>query len=281
MVLEWPMVKMNVKKMLCLLESLNSAGFLINEKKSIFSPVQELGIIWNSSEFLVKIPERRIDDMLEALQIGLSDFSSMTARKLAQIVGRIISMSPVIGNISRLMTRYSYMCIESRITWDSILNMTFPDLVYDEFLFWLENIIKINFKKLDFYSKSTAIVFSDASNVACGAYTIDIDHNIFHQRWNDSETKSLTWKEMKAFEQALLSFRNVFEGKTLKWFTDNQNCVKIVKSGSMKFELQTIANLYFLFVHSEVQCISIDVQWIPRSENMLADYISKMIDHED
>jgi hypothetical protein len=45
MVLEWPMVKMNVKKMLCLLESLNSAGFLINEKKSIFSPVQELGII--------------------------------------------------------------------------------------------------------------------------------------------------------------------------------------------------------------------------------------------
>lgn len=129
----------------CQKESLNSAGFLINEQKSIFSPVKELewlGIIWNSSEFLVKIPERRIDDMLRALQIGLSDFSSLTARKLAQIVGRIISMSPVIGNMSRLMTRYSYMCIESRITWDSILNMTFPDLVYDEFLFWLENIIK-------------------------------------------------------------------------------------------------------------------------------------------
>ena len=144
---------------------------MINEKKSIFSPVKELewlGIIWNSSEFLVKIPERRIDDMLGALQIGLSDFSSLTARKLAQIVGRIISISPVIGNSSRRMTRYSYMCIESRITWDSILNTTFPDLVYDEFLFLLDNIIKINFKKLDFHSKSTAIVFSDASNVAVG-----------------------------------------------------------------------------------------------------------------
>ena len=264
-------------------KSLNSAGFLINEQKSIFSPVKELewfGIIWNSSEFLVKIPERRIDDMLRALQIGLSDFSSLTARKLAQIVGRIISMSPVIGNISRLMTRYSYMCIESRITWDSILNMTFPDLVYDEFLFWLENIIKINFKKLDFYSKSTAIVFSDASNVACGAYTVDIDHKIFHQMWNDSETsKSSTWREMKAIEQALLSFRNVFEGKTLKWFTDNQNCVRIVKSGSMKFELQTIAKSIFSVCSQ--RGISIDVQWIPRSENTLPDYISKMIDHED
>jgi hypothetical protein len=58
-----------------------------------------------------------------------------------------------------------------------------------------------------------------------------------NQNKNSSETKSLTWKEMKAFEQALLSFRNVFEGKTLKWFTDNQNCVKIVKSGSMKYQL--------------------------------------------
>ena len=143
-------------------ESLNSAGFLTNEKKYIFSPIKELewlGIIWNSSEYLLKIPERRIDDMLGALQIGLSDFSSLTARKFAQIVGKIISMTPVIGNISRLMARYSYMCIESRITWDSILNTTFPDLLYDEFLFWLENIININFKKLYFYSKSTAIVF--------------------------------------------------------------------------------------------------------------------------
>ena len=56
-------------------ESLNSAGFLTNEKKYIFSPIKELewlGIIWNSSEYLLKIPERRIDDMLGALQIGLS-----------------------------------------------------------------------------------------------------------------------------------------------------------------------------------------------------------------
>jgi len=35
--------------------------------------------------------------------------------------------------------------------------------------------------------------------------------------WNDSETlKSSTWREMKAIEQALLSFRNVFEGKTFE-----------------------------------------------------------------
>ena len=79
--------------------------------------------------------------------------------------------------------------------------------------------------------------------------------------WNDSETlKSSTWREMKAIEQALLSCRNVFEGKTLKWFTNNQNLVKIVKSGSMKFELQTIAKSIFSVCSQ--RGISIDVQWI-------------------
>jgi hypothetical protein len=29
------------------------------------------------------------------------------------------------------------------------------------------------------------------------------------------------------------------------------------------------------------KCISIDIQWIPRSENTKADYISKILDHED
>ncbi|CAC5371828.1 unnamed protein product [Mytilus coruscus] len=45
----------------------------------------------------------------------------ISARNLAQVTGRIISMSPVIGNITRIMTRYCYMSIESRMSWDSYL----------------------------------------------------------------------------------------------------------------------------------------------------------------
>lgn len=264
-------------------ESLVSAGFLINEKKSVLSPVQELewlGIIWNSVDFSLSIPDRRINDLLNSLQKGLSEFDRLSARQLAQIVGRVISMSPVIGNISRLMSRYSYMNIENRKSWDSILCMKFPQLVHEELVFWLENIKKVNLKKLDFYSKSNVVVYSDASNVACAAYTVEIESKIFHQMWTESEsTKSSTWKEMRAIEQALLSYQKVFEGKTLKWFTDNQNCVKIVKSGSMKFELQELAKSIFSVCSQK--CMSIDIQWIPRSLNTLADYASKMIDHED
>ncbi|CAC5364708.1 unnamed protein product [Mytilus coruscus] len=124
------------------------------------------------------------------------------------------------------------------------------------------------------------MVYSDASNVACGAYTVEVNSKIFHQMWNRSEMQlSCTWREMKAIEQSLISFENVFKGRTLKWFTDNHNCVRIVRSGSMKLKLQNLANSIFSVCSQ--QGISIHVQWIPRSENTLADYVSKMVDHED
>ena len=84
---------------------------------------------------------------------------------------------------------------------------------------------------------------------------------------------------MKAIELALSSFKDQFQGKTIKWFTDNKNCVKIVKSGSMKLEQQKLArSIYSTCVSNS---ISIDIQWIPRSENEKADNISRLIDHED
>ena len=42
--------------------------------------------------------------------------------------------------------------------------------------------------------------------------------------WNSVEkVQSSTWREMKAIELDLSSFKDQFHGKTIKWFTDNQN----------------------------------------------------------
>ena len=95
-------------------QSLIDAGFLINEDKSIFTPVQSLewlDIVWNSLDCSLSIPDRRIVDLVDALKYVLSKLPFITARLLAQVTGRIISMSPVIGNVTRLMTRYCYMTI--------------------------------------------------------------------------------------------------------------------------------------------------------------------------
>ncbi|XP_071148392.1 uncharacterized protein [Mytilus edulis] len=263
--------------------SLLEAGFLINMDKSIFEPVQcleWLGLVWNSSEFSISISDRRIKNTLTSLVDVLNNFPNFTARKLAQVTGKVISMCPVMGNITSLMTRYLHWAIENRVKWDLKLILECPDCVFNELTFWLNNIQRLNRKHLAGYSFPHVVVYSDASNVAAGAYSIDIDSNIFHQMWTLQESlQSSTWRELQAILLALMSFINRLRNKCVKWHTDNNNCVFIVQKGSTKVHLQEIAiNIFKLC--SELN-ITLDVVWIPRSENTKADYISKMIDIED
>ena len=130
------------------------------------------------------------------------------------------------------------------------------------------------------YRPSSEIIYSDANNKACGAYSVEIESKVFHKTFNEFESiQSSTWREMRAVEQALSSFKLQFSGKSLKWYTDNQNCLRIVQAGSMKERLHSLA--YSIFSICTKHSISIDIQWIPRMENTKADYISKMVDHED
>ena len=63
-------------------------------------------------------------------------------------------------------------------------------------------------KKLVSYRPSSVVMYSDASNIACGAYSVEIESKVFHKMLNDFESiQSSTWREMKAIEQALSSFK--------------------------------------------------------------------------
>lgn len=90
---------------------------------------------------------------------------------------------------------------------------------------------------------------------------------------------SSTWIELKAICLAIMSFRFKLANNTIKWHTDNKNCVSIIEKGSTKLHLQKIAVKNFNLCPE--LSISLDVVWIPRSENIKADYISKLIDYED
>ena len=46
--------------------------------------------------------------------------------------------------------------------------------------------------------------------------------------WNVYEKgQSSTWREMRAIELALFAFKDKCKGTSLKWHTDNQNCLTI------------------------------------------------------
>ena len=93
------------------------------------------------------------------------------------------------------------------------------------------------------------------------------------------EQKRFTWRELKAIQLGLLSFCKTMKGKTLKWFKHNQNCVKVIESGSMTTNLTEISLSIFQMCLSNG--ITIEAPWVPRSKNLRADYLSKIIDYED
>jgi hypothetical protein len=263
--------------------SLQEAGFLINFEKSVFSPVKELewlGITWNSTKFSISIPERRIRDFENNAVQFISELPKVSARSLARVAGKIMSMHAVMGNLCKLMTKYCYMEIALRQSWGSRLNLKFSDSSIKELQFWLQNIRKYNDRKLKSTERETTLVYSDASCTGAGAYTVGLDETFFHQMWSPDERKrSSTWREMKAIELALLSFKKKLINKSVKWFTDNQSCVHILQSGSMKPDLQEIA--YDIFLFCRKHNTSINIQWVPRDKNQKADYLSKIIDFED
>ncbi|CAC5421896.1 unnamed protein product [Mytilus coruscus] len=212
-----------------LILDLSELNFYVQKNKCL----EWLGLIWNSKHFTLKVPERRINDTKDSLRIILKSFSNLNARMLAQFVGRIISMSPVMGNVTNLMTRHIYFAIENRKSWNTKLYIVYEQCVLAELKFWHENLLALNEKCLLNDSLPRIIVYSDASNVALGAYTVESNEKIFHCILNENEKKlSSTWRELRAIQ---FSFEPDLKCKIVKWHTDNQNCVNIINKGSRKY----------------------------------------------
>ena len=106
--------------------SLRDAGFAVNSSKSVWEPVQLLtwlGLEWNLVLGCFCIAPKRIDSFLQIIDQFLRSAPYVTAQDCAVIAGHVVSMSPVLGNLSRLKPRHLYKVIESRRSWSSKFNV--------------------------------------------------------------------------------------------------------------------------------------------------------------
>ena len=264
-------------------QDLKCSGLVINLTKSQFDPVQIiewLGIIWNMVAGEILIPERRILDLEVTLSQTFGQLPFTTARKLARLTGKIISMSPVIGNISRLMTRNLYAIIISRKNWDFNINIKDAVETIAEMFFWKNNIRMLNRRRLVEQDLPQKLVYSDASNVALGAYVVHTDNAVAHKMWSGSEaTKSSTWREIKAVSVGLSAFGEILKNKVVKWHSDSQAAIKIISVGSQVQVLQEIAmDIFSTCLKYSIKLIP---EWVPRSDNQTADELSRIIDYDD
>ena len=65
----------------------------------------------------------------------------------------------------------------------------------------------------------------------------------------------------------------------MAWLTDDQNVVSIVNGGSRVQQLQSLA--LEIFASCATNSISLEMKWIPRDLNTVADCLSRIIDFDD
>jgi len=110
------------------------------------------------------VPNGKLACLCELLQ-SLLEGTFVQAKVLAGAVGRIISMSPALGSVTRLMTRL-YTILNSRDSWCMLLQLS--DEAKQELKFWLAHIRKLNGQNLWAKSSVVRVVYSDASDTDYG-----------------------------------------------------------------------------------------------------------------
>ena len=106
-------------------DTLIKAGIVIKLEKSVWKPVKVLtwlGITVNTDDKVLNVSHKRINNCQHYI-LHLLSSPYTTPRKLAKLVGMIISMHFILGTIANLKTRFLYNLITSADEWDNRVNI--------------------------------------------------------------------------------------------------------------------------------------------------------------
>ena len=260
--------------------TLRKSGFVDHPEKCKWNPsatVRWLGFELDLETGTVSVPREKII-ALKAKLAALVGCNGVCVRHLASVAGTVISMGAAIGPVSRFMTRSMYSLIESRKSWYDHVELTKE--VKEEIDFWSDSLQNYNAQPIWHSPSAVRIVYSDASDTGYGGYTVEHGPMVAHGQWSQEEAvQSSTFRELKAVRLVLESIAHKLMNARVRWFTDNQNVVRIIEVGSRKPHIQAEALRVF---HLAVQYqIHLEPSWIPREENECADYISRIVDLDD
>ena len=141
--------------------------------------------------------------------------------------------------------------------------------------------MKYNNKVINCYNIPLLHVNSDASNteIAC-VFDVRGKKNICYRNLTDLEkTFSSTWRKLEAIRFSLLSSIKQFENKCIFWYTDNFATKQIIKCGSNKTHIHSLALNIFNLTFD--QNIHLEVLWVGREYNKEADKISKTTEFDE
>ena len=235
----------------------------------------------NMKDGIIKSSVGRVDK-LKAFLAQVWETPPPTAREVARLTGYLLSMSLALGPVSRLRTRTFYAMVLSRKSWSS--KMVWSQAAFEDLRFWLmsfEHCRGQPFWRKD--PKVSVLSWSDASNSGWGGLSITAKGTEYAKGEWPVEVQqggwSSTWRELRAVFLVLSSLCKELAGGVCLHRSDNQATVHIIQVGSSNPHLQEEA----LEIHKlcGVHGIQLVAEWVPRTQNELADYLSKVVDVDD
>ena len=164
-------------------------------------------------------------------------------------------MSLALGPVTRLITHSLYAVLNSKAAWCQRLVLS------------LEATVEISFNGQQIWPRPSAVrlVYSDASSTGYGGYLVEHGNKMANGQWSESESKqSSTWHEIKAVTLVFEPFQSKLENERVRWFTNNQNMVRIIQHGSRIPALQ--AEAFDNFSVCVKNHIHIEPEWILREQ---------------
>ena len=117
--------------------------------------------------------------------------------------------------------------------------LTLSSEAYQEINFWLSESTKFNGRHIWPKPSAVRVAYLDASATGYGGYIVEHGNLVANGQWSpDEAAQSSTWGELRAVKKVLESFQSKLKHERIRWFTDNQNVVRIVQFGSSKPSLQ-------------------------------------------
>lgn len=121
-------------------------GLLPNEVKCSWNPCQIitwLGSAFNMINLSISTGDKRIQSLETDIEyLILRTHDSFHVRRIATIAGKIISLGNCIGIVTRLMSRYLYVVINSSRSWNNHVYLN--EEAISELKFWNNNVSKLN-----------------------------------------------------------------------------------------------------------------------------------------
>eukprot|EP00794_Sanderia_malayensis_P010313 gene10313-11382_t len=236
-----------VKNIIDTVTLLDSLGFVVHPKKSVFIPAKTitfLGVVLDSVDMTVYLTQDRADSIKRVCDTVLSS-TCLTIRQVAQLLGKITFSFPgaMFGPLyyCNLDMNKTKALKEAKANFDQVIKLSQDAIA--EIQWWGTHVPHL-FNKID-HGNPQIILYSDASKIGWGCSCNDIKSG---GNWTPEEAQfHINYLEMLAAYFALKAFTTELAHKHVKLMVDNTTVVTCINNMGHSIDISKLRKIIWLF----------------------------------